>query len=190
MTNNDQRQDQVKQIERAAKRFDRYLLNMKNFIETRVSEDWNNTEERWISCKAYPLYLFCTTGEIFSARANKILTPYSTGKRKRNEDGTTSPKRLAVGIYDLDGVRHRKQLSWVLVEAFAEFYDIDNWCDITEIHHLDGDPLNNRVDNLRPSTKADHKYIHKLKKELNKAQRKVAELIAAYNNRNENNTTA
>ena len=185
----EERKEKTKKIERAMKRFERYLANLENFIQTRVTDDWNNTEERWITCETYPLYMFCTTGEIFSARKNKMLTPYSAGKRKQNEDGTTTPKRLAVGIYDLDGVRHRKQLPWVLVEAFAQFYDIDNWGDIKEIHHIDGNPLNNRIDNLRPSTTEDHKYIHRLKRELKKSQQKVAELLAEYNN-NEDNKTA
>lgn len=172
----------LRSLNQSMKRMERYLKNMENFIQTRVTEDWDNTEERWITCEAYPLYMFCTTGEIFSARGNRILTPYSAGERKKNEDGTTSPKRLAVGIYDLDGIRRRKQLPWVLVEAFAQFFDIDNWADIVEIHHKDGNPLNNNLDNLRPSTSADHSYIHKLKRELNKTQKRVAELLAEYKN--------
>ena len=164
---------EIKKYERNIKRLERYLINLEQFEQTRVTDDMKNTDEIWISSETYPLYLFCTTGEIFSARGNKLLTPYSTGKTKKDNNGTNIPKRLAVGIYDLDGIYRRKNLSSLLVEVFALYFDIANWNDIAEIHHKDLNPLNNRLDNLQPLSSEAHKYIHKLIRELNKAKKEL-----------------
>ena len=69
--------------------------------------------------------------------------------------GTTRGGYLFVPLRK-DGVISAKRVNRLVAEAF-----LDNYSEDMEIHHIDGDVTNNRVDNLECVDSMEHHDIHK-----------------------------
>lgn len=75
-------------------------------------------------------------------------------KEKYIKPKVNSNNRLQVRLYK-DGVKEEKQIHVIVAEAFIPN---PNGCDV--VHHIDHNPLNNRVENLVWMSKEEHSTMH------------------------------
>jgi hypothetical protein len=84
--------------------------------------------------KGFEGYFITKDGRIWSAR--------QSGKWLKPSKGTNG--YLTVGLRDADGKRHRKYVHRLVAQAF-----IDNPDNLPQVDHINGNKLDNRVENLR-----------------------------------------
>jgi len=105
----------------------------------------NNLGEVWKKIKEFPDYEISNLGRIksFKNRKEKILEPYY------------SRKHLQVSLYK-NKKRSRKYIHHLVYETFKDYKLKEDEC----VHHVDQDPENNYVDNLKLMTKSKHHSLH------------------------------
>lgn len=123
--------------------------------------------EEWRKSKQFPNYEGSSEGRIRNSKTGRIL------KTQINERGY---ERLTLR-------RDKKQYSTSVHQVIANaFYDIDDTG--LEVNHIDGNKLNNRIDNLEYCTRSAN-TLHALKMNLRKPPNqigiKVVETGEVYN---------
>jgi hypothetical protein len=103
-------------------------------------------EETWEQVQGYPAYFVSSEGRVWSEKGDgKELTQYT------NESNTYN----VVGLYGQDGRQQRLVHSLVMQhfrpEGYGEYVDGE-----VEIHHIDGTPSNNAVENLEYVSSAEN----------------------------------
>lgn len=97
---------------------------------------------------SYPGYFADSDGNIWSERwgKRKKLKPHDNGRGRFGINICYNQKRTYIKVHRL------------VAEAFHGFAG-------DEVHHIDGDPSNNKPDNLNPLSKEDHINMHHNKEE-------------------------
>lgn len=109
----------------------------KGEIQYLKGEDW----------KPFGNYLVSSYGRVYSLFSNRMLNP-TLRKSHYNY-------YYIVDLYD-DGNHRTYRLHRLVAQLF-----IPNPTDKAEVHHIDCDTLNNKVDNLQWVTAEEHREIHR-----------------------------
>ncbi len=113
--------------------------------------------EIWKTSEEFPAYIFSNQGRVFSLWHRKLLKPYFC-PYKRNVN------YFYVRLKDKNGGFHGYKLHRIIAEIFCP-----NPLNKTIIHHIDGNSLNNRADNLMWTTFSEHTELHReMNKKINK----------------------
>ena len=102
--------------------------------------------EVWKSIDQYPKYLVSNYGRVYSFYRKKILKPTKVGKLKMYVEV----------ILIKDRVRHHLRLNRLVAMVF-----LSNPENKPQVHHIDGNSLNNAAANLMWVTLAEHTQIHR-----------------------------
>ncbi len=102
--------------------------------------------EVWKSIDQYPKYLVSNYGRVYSFYRKKILKPTKVGKLKMYVEV----------ILTKDKVRHHVRLNRLVAMVF-----LSNPENKPQVHHIDGNSLNNAAANLMWVTLAEHTQIHR-----------------------------
>ena len=103
-------------------------------------------EEKWKSIVDFPNYWISNYGKIISFKRNKNGTILKNKKYK---------KHYYVRLYK-NNKSFKKYIHILVYENFHDYKLKKNEC----IHHVDQDPENNYVDNLKLMTKSKHHSLH------------------------------
>lgn len=124
-------------------------------------------------------YLISTEGRVYSLKTNKLMRLHSPNPKQ--------PKykqiRFSLGRRNLTtGTRGRRSeymsACWLVHRLMCATFYPDLYTDDCEIHHIDHDPSNNRIDNLFIMSSADHKKLHSSIKRI--VKEKISEFIAQH----------
>lgn len=122
-----------------------------------------NNVHWWKPIKGFDGYFVCEDGRIASTKQTGghiaylyELTPLMQRGGKRYKE------RLQVKLYK-EGKSFQRYVARLVAEAF-----IPNPENKPEVHHIDGNPLNNDVSNLMWVTHEEHIALHKLMREARK----------------------
>ena len=138
-------------------------------------------EEIWKTIKGFENYKVSNTGKVYSLAKNKVMKPW-----------IISSGYYAVYLVDREVSKH------MLVYRLVALNFIDNPLNKPQVNHIDGDKLNNNVDNLEWTTASEninHNKVlgrldtHTAREALNKVQTKAVnqldietgKVIATYN---------
>ena len=138
-------------------------------------------EEIWKTIKGFENYKVSNTGKVYSLAKNKVMKPW-----------IISSGYYAVYLID------REVSKQMLVHRLVALNFIDNPLNKPQVNHIDGDKLNNNVDNLEWTTASEninHNKVlgrldtHTAREALNKVQTKAGnqldietgKIIATYN---------
>ena len=138
-------------------------------------------EEIWKTIKGFENYKVSNTGKVYSLAKNKVMKPW-----------IISSGYYAVYLID------REVSKQMLVHRLVALNFIDNPLNKPQVNHIDGDKLNNNVDNLEWTTASEninHNKVlgrldtHTAREALNKVQTKAVnqldietgKIIATYN---------
>ena len=106
-------------------------------------------EEVWKDIKGYEgLYKVSTYGRVKSLSKSsngykeKILKGYNTGKDR---------KYVCVKLYDKFGNKKNYKIHRLVAEAF-----LDNYNNLPQVNHIDGDTFNNNINNLEWCTNEEN----------------------------------
>lgn len=136
---------------------------MKNIITEKDLNCRNNDYidyvdgEVWKVCKDYPNYIISNYARVFSLYQQRLLKPYPAPYKNRSD-------YLYVKLTKQKGDKFGLKLHRLVAELF-----VDNPENKKYVHHIDGNSLNNKADNLVWVTRPEHMELHK---ELNKKKRK------------------
>ena len=104
--------------------------------------DWEHYEEQiiCISIKNYEDYDLYEDGRVYSSKHNKFLKPHIITKK----DGY---KQILVGL-----CKTGKQKQFIVARLLVQHYKPNEWNETKQVDHIDGDPTNNKLENLRMVT--------------------------------------
>lgn len=109
--------------------------------------------ERWEQIAEFPKYLISSLGRVYSFYHKKVLKPMVVGGSK-----------MYLGVkLTCDKVLHHERLNRLVAKAFLPNPDSK-----PQVHHIDGNSLNNCADNLMWVTLEEHKQIHREMRGANK----------------------
>ena len=115
--------------------------------------------EEWRPVIGFDGYYVSNYGRVFNANLirneRKAMKPYENSKG-----------RITITLTK-NGKRYKKIIARLVAEAF-----IPNPENKPEVHHIDGNPRNNNVKNLRWVTKEEHNALHKCMRRAKKNKRK------------------
>ena len=114
----------------------------KNIINEPTYADYISGEE-WRVAAGYAYYLVSNLGRVYSMYQNKIL--------KQDE----VHGYLEVKLKSASGIFKHIKVHRLVAQAF-----LDNPEHKRHVHHIDGNPQNNRLTNLMYVTPCEHKAIH------------------------------
>ena len=113
-------------------------LLKKTFLDTpKISKP---IDEKWLTIKNYPMYQISNYGNIKSSYHNK-----------KNLTGTINKGYLTVGLYH-NNIRKRIPIHILVINTFRVCYDVNK----IYVNHIDGNKLNNRLDNLEFVTPSEN----------------------------------
>lgn len=121
----------------------RLIKNSLKFDELRKSE----SETTWRSLAEYPYYCFGSNGTVFSLWIGRLL--------KQEKAKANSKYYYRVALKNIDGNYKRLKVHRVVAKAFWGI-DINKY----DVHHLNRNSLDNRLENLYPCTRKKHNRIH------------------------------
>lgn len=161
--------------------------------------DWATTEAPapGISGRHYLVEIICRCGDR-RVRGSSLLATGNSGlcKSCASSDSTAGPKnpRWKDGRSTVNGYRMVRIPPGDPMISMAECKSIGGWGHILEhrliaarsidrpleswehVHHLNGDKLDNRPENLQIVTQAEHNTITKMEQEIRRLQKKVSQL--------------
>lgn len=105
--------------------------------------------EQWKTLDEYPNYIISNMGRIFSKNKNRLLKPYFCPYKKNK-------LYYYVSLTNKYGKSIRIKLHKIVAMAFSPNVDSKKI-----VHHIDGNELNNKADNLVWLTAAEHMEIHR-----------------------------
>ena len=142
---------------------DGYLNECKNCLKKRVrtreenlrkkNEEWVIKERKrqkikyqqsnfkWVVLKEYPKYSITNNGFVKNNKTNRIL------KNQTNSNGYT-----VVSLFNDDGVNKKPYLHRLLAKTFIKNENYQ----ANQVDHIDRNPLNNSIDNLRWVTNTEN----------------------------------
>jgi len=112
--------------------------------------------EKWKTVEEYPNYIISNMGRVFSKNRNGILKPYF------------SPFKNNTLYYYLKLVNEKGERISLKLHKIVAMAFVPNNNNKKIIHHIDGNRLNNRADNLMFVTETEHNELHRKMRESKK----------------------
>ncbi len=100
----------------------------------RLRVKYENNNYKWIVIEEFPKYSICVEGLIKNNKTNRVKKPTINSKGY-----------LVLSLYDINSVNKKPYLHRLLADTFIEKTDKNK----TQVDHIDRNPLNNSIENLR-----------------------------------------
>jgi HNH endonuclease len=108
---------------------------------------------------SFPRYTISENSEIYDTKNERIVS------QSNNKYGYKN-----INLYDADNIRKIRFVHRLVYEAFGL---IEGGIMPDEIDHIDGNPLNNLIGNLRPATSQENKRNTKIRKDNNSGHKNI-----------------
>lgn len=105
----------------------------------------SKTEWRSCACVKCPKYMISTEGEVFNKTSNYKMNP-----------GLNRNRYVMICIRDNEGNRHVFNLARLMLMVFKP-HPLQDMKGLIEADHIDGNPQNNRLSNLRWLSKEENR---------------------------------